>query len=123
MNESLRIFWAGDREAAAQAIREVLQFDVPCVGTFSETVLVQRTDLSAEEEILVLLHYAGESGFTRTELGKYAMVSAPAVTNSLKRLTGPSFRQVVLLANGRYRLSDLGEKRIREQLATKLLPS
>jgi len=29
-----------------------------------EVIMVQRTDLSPEEEILVLLHYAGEQGFT-----------------------------------------------------------
>jgi hypothetical protein len=32
MNETLRIFWNGDRELVAKAIRELLQFDVPCIG-------------------------------------------------------------------------------------------
>src|SRR4030095_10229147 len=36
MNETLRIFWQGDREAVARAIRELLQFDVPCVGVFED---------------------------------------------------------------------------------------
>jgi hypothetical protein len=71
MNEFLRIFWQGDRELVAKAIRELLQFDVPCIDTFEGALLVQRTDLSPEEEVLVLLHYAGETGFTRAELGKY----------------------------------------------------
>lgn len=121
LNETLRIFWVGDREAAAKAIREVLQFDVPAVGLFENILLVQRTDLTVEEEILVLLHYAGESGFTRTELGQHVKRAAPNVTRSLQKLTASDCRQVIVLGAGRYRLTDLGSKRVREQLAAKLL--
>lgn len=121
LNETLRIFWNGNRETVAKAIRELLQFDVPCVGVFDDVVLVQRTDLSPEEEILVLLHYAGEQGFSRGELGRLAQCSAPSVTRAVQKLISPSFRQVVQLASGAYRLTDLGSKRIREQLAEKLL--
>src|SRR5271156_143108 len=73
--ETLRLFWKGsDREQVAKAIRELLQFDVPCIGKFEDVIMVQRTDLSAEEEVLVLLHYAGEEGFSRTAIGKAAQV-------------------------------------------------
>lgn len=121
MNETLRLFWRGDREKVAAAVREILQFEAPCVGRFEDAILVQRTDLSADEEVLVLLHYAGESGFTRKELGQFAQFSPPAITSSLQRLTSPQSRQVIQVAKGRYRLTDLGEKRVREQLAEKLL--
>ena len=121
MNETLRIFWNSDREAVAKVIRELLQFDVPCVGKFSDVLLVQRTDLTAEEEVLVLLHYAGEIGLSRRELGQQCMASAPSVTNSIKKLASPSMRQIVLLGSGSYRLTDLGQKRIRESLGAKLL--
>jgi hypothetical protein len=83
--------------------------------------MVQRTDLTADEEVLVLLHYAGEQGFTRTEVGKYAMLKPPAVTTSLQKLTSPDLRQVILLPSGKYRLTDLGSKRVREKLPDKLL--
>lgn len=120
--DTLRIFWEGtDREQIAKAIRELLTFDVPCIGKFEEVIMVQRTDLSAEEEVLVLLHYAGEQGFTRTEVGKYAMLKPPAVTTALQKLTSPEVRQVVQFGSGRYRLTDLGSKRIREKLPDKLL--
>ena len=121
MNECLRIFWQGDREKVAKAIRELLQFDVPCIGVFEDVLMVQRTDLSAEEEILVLLHYAGESGFSRTELGKNSMASQSTVTRALKKLAGQSCRQVVQLSNRAYRLTDLGSRRIRMELAEKLM--
>lgn len=121
MIEILRIFWSGDRDAAAKAIQELLRFDVPCVGKFEDVLLVQRTDLHPEEEILVLLHYAGASGFSRRELGEYAMCSAPAVTRALDALTSAICRQVVEVGDKRYLLTDLGQKRLREQLGSKLL--
>lgn len=121
MNETLRIFWRGDREAVAKAIRELLQFDVPCVGVFDDVILVQRTDLSPEEELLVLLHYAGEAGFSRTEIGKVLRVSPPTATRTLQKLASANIRQIVQLGNGQYRLTDLGSKRVREDLSAKLL--
>ncbi|WP_175855920.1 hypothetical protein [Burkholderia anthina] len=120
MNETLRLFWQGDREAVAKAIRELLQFDVPSVGVYEGIPLVQRTDLKADEEILVLMHYAGEEGLSRTEIGKAARLAASTVTSTLQRLVAADHRQLVILKNGNYRLTDLGSKRIREQLSSKL---
>lgn len=121
MNETLRIFWQGDRDTVAKAIRELLQFDVPCIGKFEEVLLVQRTDLTPEEEILVLLHYAGEKGFNRKELGQHSMANPTAVTRAVQKLESPDYRQIVALSNGAYRLTDLGSRRIRLELADKLL--
>lgn len=120
MVETLRVFSKMTQECAASAIRELLQFDVPCVGRFQDCLLVQRTDLSCDEEILVLLHYAGESGFTRSEVGRFAKRSAPAVTKALQKLSSPTSRQVILL-RGRYYLTDLGSRHIRLFLGPKLL--
>lgn len=121
MNEALRIFWQGDREEVAKTIRELLQFDVPCIGNFEDIILVQRTDLTSEEEVLVLLHYAGEVGFNRNEIGRYAKCSASSVTKAVQKLISPQFRQIILLSNNKYRLSNLGSKRLREELGDKLL--
>lgn len=121
MNELLRIFWNGDREAVAKAIRELLQFDVPCIGVFEDIILVQRTDLTAEEEILILLHYAGEKGFSRSLIGKYVYSSPSSITLALQNLCSSRFRQVVKLSDGSYRLTDLGHRRIRMDLPDKLL--
>lgn len=123
MNEILRIFWTGDREVVAKAIRELLQFDVPAIGVFDGKPLVQRTDLTPEEEVLLLLHYAGEQGYSRTQLGQTAKYSAPSVTKALQKLINADCRQAVQINNANYRLTDLGSKRVREQLAHKLVLS
>lgn len=121
MNELLRLFWQGDRDAVAKAIRELLQFDVPAIGVFDGLILVQRTDLSPEEEILLLIHYAGEQGFSRNLIGRSAQLNAPSVTKSIQRLSSPEFREIIQLPNGNYRLTDLGSKRVRDKLASKLV--
>jgi hypothetical protein len=121
--EALRVWWTDDREKVAGAIRELIQFDVPAVGKFQDVLLVQRVDLSPSDEILVLLHYAGERGFDRREIGRYVMCAAPRVTEALNRLTGPQSRQVVKLGSGNFRLTDVGSKYMREKLSEKLFMS
>ena len=118
--ETLRIFWTGDREKVAAAIRNLLQFDAPCIGLFGDRQIVQRIDLTPTEELLVLLHHAGEEGISRTEIGKAAFCAPSTVTTNLKKLCDSDHRQVVQLPDGNYRLTDLGAKRVREQLAEKL---
>jgi hypothetical protein len=119
--EALRMFWNGDREKVAVAVRELMQFDVPVIARFEDSLLmVQRTDLKVEEETLLLLHYAGESGFSRRELGRYVLADPAAVTRALQSLSSRKLRRIVQLSNGNYRLTDLGSKYIREELAGRL---
>lgn len=119
LNEALRIFWNGSREAVAKAVRELLQFDVPVVGVFEDVILVQRIDLTVDEEILVLLHYAGEQGFTRLELNRHVRRDSRRISEAIHRLV--EVRQIVELSNRRYCLTGPGHKRVREQLAEKLV--
>jgi len=121
--EALRIWWKDDREKVAAATRELLQFDVPAIGKFETVLMVQRTDLSARDEILVMLHYAGEAGFPQKELVQYVMHDARRISEALKYLAGPECRQVVRLPSGCFRLTDLGSKHVREQLTDKLFIS
>jgi hypothetical protein len=70
--------------------------------------------------VLVLLHYAGESGFTRREIDQYARCSAASVTRVFQKLAAPDTRQIITIGD-RFRLTDLGAKQIRENLPEKLL--
>jgi hypothetical protein len=120
MNEALRIFGAGDREVVARMVRELLRFEVPCIATYGGTLLIQRTDLTAEEEVLVLLHYGGEEGVPRREITRtIRFFSSSTVSGVLSKLEG--LRQAVVLPGERWSLTDLGAKRVREELADKLL--
>jgi hypothetical protein len=117
--ELLRVVWTQDREEVASATRNLLRFDVPCIGLFGDRILVQRTDLTVEEEILVILHRASERGMNRTELGKTAMAKSGSISHSLGKLCAAGTRQVIDVS-GQYCLTDLGVKRVREELGGKL---
>jgi hypothetical protein len=120
MAEVLRVFWSGSTAAVAQAIREIARYEVPAILILDDRRLVLRTDCTVEEEILLLLHNAGESGLGRADIGRAVPKSAPAVTNSLRRLCSPSCRQVVKRKDASYLLTPRGARRVREELADKL---
>jgi len=110
LSEILRVFWSGNRREVAKAIREILQYEVPSVGNYEGHLIVHRSDCTAEEEILLLLYWAGETGMTRTDLGRFVRRSPPDVTKAIQRLE--KSRQVIRLAGSRFRLTDPGTKRV-----------
>lgn len=120
MSEVLRIFWGGSTADIASAIREIVRYQVPAVLEIDGRPLVLRTDCTAEEEVLLLLHNAGEQGLSRAEVGKSVMKSASVVTRALKALTAHAKRQVVKRADGQYVLTPNGTKRIHDDLSEKL---
>lgn len=118
MNEVLRIFGQGDKESIASTIRELLRFDIPCIGVYGDNIVVQRTDLSEEEEVLLILHYGGEEGFRREKILNSVMFSTQKLTNVIQRLVST---RLVVKPSGTYILTDLGNKYIREKLSEKLI--
>lgn len=86
LSEMLRLFWSGDRKQVARAIREILRYEIPAVGRFDEQLLVQRSDVTADEEILLLLRESGESGLTREQLGRFVRKTAGRVTQAIQLL-------------------------------------
>ena len=119
-SEILRVFWSGSTADVARAIREIIRFEVPAVLQFDSQQLVLRTDCTVEEEILILLHNAGEDGLSRSIIGKSIPKSASAITNALRGLASANFREVILRADKTYILTPNGTKRIREELSHKL---
>ena len=120
VSEILRIFWSGSTRTVADAVRDIVQYRVPAIFKVDEGELVLRTDCTVEEEILLLLHNAGQSGWSRTLIGRAVPKSPAAVTNALKHLAAPSMRQIVKLRSGDYILTPNGTKRVLDELSTKL---
>ena len=104
----------------ADAIREIVQYDIPAMAEFDGRPFVQRTDCSVEEEILLLLHYAGDSGLSRRDLGRCVTATSSAVTKALGRLTAGNRREVIELDGGNIRLTGAGVVRVLDQLGPKL---
>lgn len=121
LSELLRVFWSGDRRAVARAVREIVRFEVPAIAQFEGRLLLQRTDTTTEEEVLLLLHYSGEVGLSRSELGRTVMKSPSSITNALAKLTSTTVREVLRTKNDQYVLTDLGARRVLNELSEKLV--
>lgn len=120
LSEFLRVFLTSDRNLVENTIRDILEFDLPVIGDFDGQLLVQRTDCNADEEILILLHFAGQNGFNRKQLGQYVQKAASAITTSLKKLSSGQERKIIKLTNGNFRLTDIGNRFVLTNLADKL---
>jgi len=118
--EILRLFWINNPKEVASAIRQLVQFEIPVIGEYEGKLIVQRTDCTTEEEILILLHHAGENGLSRKEIGLYVQKDQSGITRALRMLCSNNRREVIILSNGNYRLIDIGIRRVLESLGDKL---
>lgn len=118
LSEILRLFWSGDRKEVARAIREILQYEIPAVGKYEDQLIVERTDCTAEEEILLLLHASGEKGLAREELGRFVRKAASSVTEGLRALERK--REVIAISSGCFRLTLRGARRVVQDLGEKM---
>ena len=123
VSEILRSFWSGNRSEVAQTIRAIVRYPIPSVFEIDGRSVVLRTDCTAEEETLLLLHNAGEAGLSRAEIDRAAMKSTSAVTRALSSLRSPAKRQVVKRDDGQFSLTPNGTKRVHEEISERLLPT
>jgi len=120
LSEILRVFWTGARSRVAKTIREIVQYDIPVIAEYGGELIVQRVDCTTEEEILILLRHSGELGLSRKDLGIFVRKDAAAITKALKKLSSNKIREVFILPNKNYRLTDLGVNRVLTKLPDKL---
>lgn len=120
VSELLRIFWCSDTKTVATVIREIVRYEVPAIISIDSRSLVLHTGCSVEEEVLLLLHNAGEAGMSRREIGESIPKSAPAVTRAIQSLFSAARREVIQRTDKMYVLTPNGTKRIHNELADKL---
>lgn len=120
MSEILRIFWSGKSEEVSQIIREIVRYEVPAIINIDERQLVLHTGCSVEEEVLLLLHNAGETGLSRTNIGKSIPKPAQRISDALKSLISANKREIVQMDNKMYVLTPNGTRRIHNELSDKL---
>ncbi len=120
LSEFLRVFLTSDLNLVENIIRDILEFSLPVIGNYEGQLLVQRTDLNADEKILILLHHAGQAGFNRKQVGQVVQKAASAITTGLQKLSSGQQRKLIKLTNGNYRLTDIGNRFVLTNLADKL---
>jgi hypothetical protein len=118
--EILRLFWNADRDAVAAMVDRLSRIDVPIVGVYDDLILVQRPGCTIEEEILILLFFAEDQGLARRDLGRFIKRDPSTITKKLKHLVSANVRQVVELQSQRFRLTDLGIRRVRDELSERM---
>ncbi len=119
--EIMRIFWSGDRLKVVETIRQLVKYDVPVIGDFGGKLLVQRTDCTAEEEILILLYHAGEMGLSRIEIGKAVPRNPSTVTRTLNTICSSANRKAVKRPKGNYCLTSIGTRYVLTELSERLI--
>jgi hypothetical protein len=121
-SEMLRVCWTGDSADVAEAVREIAEFEVPAVALVDDLPRLQRVDCTAEEEVLILLHHAQDAGLSREQLSLAVPRPRSTISNALTRLQSGAVRQVRRSNDGRYRITDLGVRRVILELGRKLGP-
>jgi len=104
--EIVRIFWTGNVEDAARAVREIVTYRVPVIFREGSIPLVQNPDLAANEEILLLLLDSAGDGMTLLELKTCIPVNPSAVEKATQRLR--KGRLIVNKDTAKIILTDLG---------------
>lgn len=120
MSEILRVFWSADRSQVARAIKEIIRYEVPAVLNIDDQNLVLRTDCTIEEEILLLLHNAGEVGLTSTEVVNSTPRNRTSVQAAISKLVSANKRQITRRSGGNFVLTPNGAKRVHDELGPRL---
>lgn len=121
LGDILRITWQKAPGEVAAIIKELVRFKIPSISNVEDRTIVLRTDLTVDEEILMLLMHTGEQGLSRNEIGKSVMSTPSSITKSLAKLCSKKMRLVATLpSTGRYVLTESGKRHVTRELASKL---
>ncbi len=121
MVEILRLFWNSDRTEVSRLVRELARHEVPVISDLDGRFLVQRTDVSVDEEIMLLLRHVGAAGMSRRELGEAIPRFSARISEALKRLVRSDARRVSKLKNGNYILTPLGSRDVLHSITREAL--
>lgn len=118
--EILRIFWKGRKTDISKLIRDIIQYDIPCIRVVEGRILVQRTDCTVEEEILIILYFIGEDGAGREFLKRSIPKHPTSINLALRQLSSPKKRMIIQKNSGNFILTDIGIKYVMFTLSDKI---
>ncbi|MGG6266259.1 hypothetical protein ACQ4M3_05395 [Leptolyngbya sp. AN03gr2] len=119
--EFLRLAWNRDRKIVAETIAQIVQLEHSVIHELDGKPLVLARDISATDEILLLLYHATNNRLSRAELREQAAAHKPQNVNvALSRLI--KSKEIRAVAENEVALTPNGQKRILEQIMPKLSP-
>ncbi|BCL37114.1 hypothetical protein [Nostoc sp. MS1] len=119
--EFLRLVWNRDRKIVAETIAQIVQLEHSIIHELDGKPLVLAKDISATDEVLLLLYHATNNRLIRAELREYAAGQNPQNVNvAISRLI--KSKDIRPVAEDEVALTPNGQKRILELILPKLTP-
>ncbi|WP_026733286.1 hypothetical protein [Fischerella sp. PCC 9605] len=117
--EFLRLAWNQDRQVVAEVIAQIVQLEHSIIHELDGKPLVLIKDISAIDEVLLLLFHADNNRLSRTELREQAANQKPqTVSVAISRLI--RIKDIRPIGTNEVALTPNGQKRIIEQILPKL---
>lgn len=119
--EFLRLVWNQDRKVVAETIAQIVQLEHSIIHELDGKPLVLARDISATDEVLLLLYHAANNRLSRAELREQAVGQNPQnVSVAMSRLI--KNKDIRPVAEDEIALTPNGQKRILEQVLPKYTP-
>jgi hypothetical protein len=119
--EFLRLAWTHDRKVIVETIAQIVQLEHSVIHELDGKPLVLARDISAPDEVLLLLYNAANNRLTRAELREHAASQKPQnVNTAITRLI--KSKDIRPVNGDAVVLTPNGQKRILEQVMPKLAP-
>lgn len=117
----LRLVWNQDRRIVAETIAQIVQLEHSVIHELDGKPLVLARDISATDEILLLLYHAANNRLSRADLREQAADQKSQNINvALCRLI--KSKDIRPVAGNEVALTPNGQKRLLEQILPKLTP-
>jgi len=118
--EFLRLGWNKDRNVIAETISRLVQIDHALIHELDGVPLVLANNLTAQEEILMLLNHAADNRLSRTAIKSQAPHLSPQQVNGAISLMENKTRQIRPTQGGEIALTPNGSKRVLEEIVPKI---
>ncbi|MEG4059248.1 MULTISPECIES: hypothetical protein [unclassified Microcoleus] len=119
--EFLRLAWNQDRNIVAETIAQIVQLEHSVIHELDGKPLVLARDISAPDEVLLLLYHAANNRLSRAELREQAVSQKPQNVNvAISRLI--KSKDIRPTDGDEVALTPNGQKRILEQIIPKFTP-
>ena len=115
LGELLRLRWNDDRRVVGEVIEQLVQLEHPIIHELDGKPLVLARDITAPEEVLLLLNHSQNNRMTRSELQSLASHKAANVNVAMLRLARS--KEVRIADNGDVALAPPGQKRVFEEVS------
>lgn len=120
ISEFLRLAWNKDRQIIAETIQRIVRLEHSLIHELDGKPLVLAKDISAKEEILLLLNHATGNCLSKNALRDLAHQKATNVSVSISRMIKD--KEVRTNDDGDIVLTPSGQKRVFEEIIPKLNP-